>query len=273
MNPEPQCKHVKNHSSNRWRRLVLCLLFICSIFQATVIAQQRNSPQAILRQAELKRKPWPTMTLSANLRDSGTAGVTETDYQIFLEETKALVASSGPRTESGKLLLLESNDMWVYFPGTSNPIKITPLQRLSGSVSLVDITKLNWSTDYHIDSFQTVSIGNLNETESYLLTMQAVSDQIPYQKINLWIGKKDFHPLKADVYLASGKLFKSLVFEGFAVVAGKEICTVIEYIDHFNKGRKSVIKFSRIKEFKNIPENYFLKDNLRALSGKLDLTK
>ena len=35
------------------------------------------------------------------------------------------------------------DDMWVYLPDTSRPIRITPLERLSGDASNGDVARTN----------------------------------------------------------------------------------------------------------------------------------
>jgi hypothetical protein len=145
-------------------------------------------------------------------------------------------------------------------------MKITPLQRLSGSVSFVDIARLNWAADYSIDSFEAVKLTKDKNEVAYLLHLHAISPDISYRKINLWVDKNNKRPIKADIFLSSEKLYKTILFTKYQTIAGKEINTQIEFTDHFNKERKSVIDFSKLQPEKNLPEDYFIKEKLREVS-------
>jgi len=241
------------------------LLILPFVSPFALHAQQKINASEILRQAELKRMPWAQMSVCATLIDSNSTARTSTSYRVFFNGNKALVESTEPSTQKGNLLLLQNHEMWFYIKSTAQPMKITPLQRLSGSVSFVDIARLNWTIDYAIDSLENVKIGSDKKAEAYLLHLHALSPDISYRKINLWVDRNNKRPVKADIYLSSEKLYKTILFTKYQTIAGKEINTQIEFIDYFNKGRKSVITFSRIQLEKNLPDNYFIKEKLQEV--------
>src|SRR5258708_21713701 len=80
----------------------------------------------------------------------------------------------------------------------------------------------------------------------------------------------DKRPVRADIYLSSDKLYKTVMFTKYQTIAGKEINTQIEFADYFNKGRKSVINFSRVQRERALPENYFIKEWLPAVFKKMN---
>lgn len=232
-------------------------------------AQAKINPMEILRQAESKRIPWAQMSLYATLTDSGSSNPFVTSYHVFFNGNKALVECTEPLAQKGNLLLLQNHEMWFYIKSTAQPMKITPLQKLSGAVSFVDIARLNWVTDYSVDSFEMVKFDDKKQ-EAFLLHLRAVSQEISYGKINLWVDKNNRKPIKADIYLSSEKLYKTLLFTKYQIIAGKEINTQIEFTDHFNKDRKSVINFSKAQQEKNLPENYFIKEKLPEVSKTMN---
>jgi outer membrane lipoprotein-sorting protein len=243
---------------------VKLLLFFTAPFM--LYAQQKINASAILHQAELKRMPWEQMSLYATFIDSNSGASPGTSYHVFFDSNKALVACTAPSAQKGNLLLLQNHEMWFYIKSTAQPMKITPLQRLSGSVSFVDIARLNWTVDYSIDSFENVKVGRDKKEEAYLLHLHAISPDISYKKINLWVDKSSKRPVKADIYLSSEKLYKTIFFTKYQTIAGKEVNTQIEFIDYFNKGRKSVITFSKPQQEKNLPEHYFSKEKMPEVS-------
>lgn len=237
------------------------LLFATHI---SLCAQEKINAAEMLRQAGLKRMPWAQMSFDASLADSGNGGESITAYRVFINHDNTLVACTAPAVQKGNLVLLLNHEMWFYFKSTAQPAKITPLQRLSGAVSLVDITRLNWAADYIIDSV--ASTNDEKEKVTCLLYLHAASQDISYRRIHLWVTKKSNRPFKADIYLDSEKLYKTLLFTKYQVIDGKEINSQIQLIDHFNKDRKSVINFLHPRPETHLPEDYFMKEKLPAVS-------
>ena len=247
-------------------KLRLILFFIVPY---ALSAQSKVNGAGILRQAELRRMPWGEMSLYATLTDSGTAGSSSTSYRGFFNGNRALVSCTGPLAQKGNLLLLKDHEMWLYIRSTAKAMRITPLQRLSGSVSFVDMARLNWTEDYFIDSFEVVKLNGDHKVNAYLLHLHAVSLEISYRKIDLWVDMNNNRPVRADIYLSSDKLYKTVLFTKYQTIAGKEINTQIVFTDYFNKGRKSVINFSRVRRERALPENYFIKEWLPTVSKEM----
>jgi len=105
--------------------------------------------------------------------------------------------------------------------------------------------------------------------EAYLLHLRANGQAISYQKINLWIEKGSNRPIKEEVFLSSNKLYKTLFFTKYQTIEGKEINMEIAFIDYFNKGKKTLLQFSKPQIEKHLSADFFLKDKLPAVSNEL----
>lgn len=249
-------------------------LFILSLFTVTIVfttafisVRPEMTPAEILKQADLKRSPWTQMSMTAELLSSGKSGDTKSIYKVyFKDEISTLVAFVEPKFEKGNLLLMVQEDLWYYVRETRKPTRITPVQRLSGSVSYGDIARLGWSKDYNIVSSKEATLEN---QPVYLMELSAKSQGATYQKISLWIDKANFRPLKAEVYLLSGKLYKTLKFTKYQTMAGKDVNTQIEFVDHFTSGQKSTLDFTRIAQEKALPNRYFIKTSLADVSDEV----
>lgn len=232
-------------------------------------AQAKIDSAEVLRQAEKKRAPWENMSLIAQITDS-TAAIPAATYHVLLSDDNALVIFKKPETTKGNLLLMQKNDLWLYIGGTKQPAKITALQRLSGAVSYVDLARLNWSEDYKISSLGNMPLKMFqNEYETFLLHLVALSKENAYQKIDLWVNKQNKRPLQADIYLASGRKFKTIQFSKYETIGDKDINTQIVFTDHFAGNKQSVISYSDIKKEKMFPAYYFIKDSLPAVSREM----
>ena len=219
-----------------------------------------------LRRAELYRSPFSQMSLKATLKNPDSESRSVSTYRVFFkDEVKTLVAFLTPKFDKGNLLLMIKETLWFYAKNTSRSTRITPIQRLSGAVSYGDITRLGWSQDYEIkDKKNTTS----NEKKCFLLTLFAKSSGATYQSIKLLIDL-DSKPISAEMYLLSGKLYKTLKFTKFEMIHGKEINTQIEFVDHLNKDKVTTLTFTEIMPESSIPNQYFLNTSLPDLGDVL----
>jgi len=100
-----------------------------------------TEPEDVLRQADLKRGPWEKFTLNAQIFAEGK----QDSYRVFFKnDTKTLVYFRTPAPAKGNLLLMLADQLWFYVKDTRTPIRITPLQRMAGSVSYGDVARLFW---------------------------------------------------------------------------------------------------------------------------------
>lgn len=242
-------------------------LILTLILSSYIGHQSSFSPEEILLKAEKKRSPWSQMSMLAELNTVINSKEKQSIYKVFFKDSEnTLVAFKEPKFEKGNILLMVGEDLWYYVRDTKRPTRITPVQKLSGSVSYGDLARLGWSKDYTIDSHEE---STLNNASTYILNLHAKSQGATYQKIKLWIDKSSFKPVQAEVFLLSGKLYKSLKFSKYQTIAGEEVNTQIEFIDHFSKDQKSVLDFTQITQEKNIPNRYFIKTSLAVVSDEV----
>ena len=249
--------------------IYLAMAAISAAAMSFVFNKNEIVPIDVLKQAETFRVPWKGMSLVANILTDGEKADSH-KYKVFYQDNKTLVVFTAPEVEKGNLLLMNGNDLWFYVNSTNRPTRITPIQRLSGSTSFGDLARLSWSVDYNIVRVaDTIVKDQQVSTGIYKFELSAKSPGATYQKVTLWINKKDSHPMKSEVYLSSGKLYKTLQFNKYETVSSKVINTQITFIDHFNKNLKSVLTFSEIKENTNIPNRYFINTMLPEVSNEL----
>ena len=243
------------------------LLTALLIGPARVAAQE---PTDILEDADRQRAPWDSFSLAATIKSQGNRGEAVHRYRVYSKDKeKTLVSFLEPATEEGNLLLMVEDDLWYYVNDTRRPIRITPIQRLSGSVSYGDIARLNWTLDYEVEGLMedTISYGG-GEVQAKKLLLQAKSKGATYQRINLWVSQDEHTPLKAEVFLSSGKHYKTLFFTAYERVDGKRVNVQVKFIDHLKNDAESLLELSDF-EPRSIPDRYFLKTGLPELSHEI----
>ena len=89
------------------------------------------------------------------------------------------------------------NNMWIYFPSTRQPIRISPAQQLLGQVSNADVARVVYSIDYKAESVEEDTAG----TDKLLkLTLKAKTEGAAYGSIKLWMNKDSYKLNKAEFY-------------------------------------------------------------------------
>ena len=234
--------------------LVIGFLFTCAVVAAR--AQSPSSPdaEAILRRSDGYRNGWPSYSLHVKITsfESGKADE-EKLYDVSQKGTeKTYVEFMSPR-EKGQHLLMLSDDMWVYLPDTSRPIRITPLERLSGDASNGDVARTNYAADYTPTYLRTEKSG---ADTCYVLDLAARRKGATYQRILYWVRAQDDRPVKAEFYLTSGKRIKSASFDDFVTVQGRAQLRRMTLCDEIRRQSHSVLEYSGIAPH-SLPDKLF----------------
>ena len=224
----------------------------------------------ILKKADEFRSPWPNFIMIAHLSFEKLNEEKQEVFRVFTRDYfKSLVSYIDPAKERGNILLMVDDNLWYYVNKTQYPIRITPIQKLSGGASYGDVTRLSWSRDYNANMVgeQTVTVKE-QSYETWLLKLLARSNSATYHAIDLYIEKGTGYPRKAELYLQSGKKMKTLYFTAYQTMAGRMMNTKIEFIDHLSSDNVTTLTFSKV-QVKKSPDRFFLKSNLPSLNSEV----
>ncbi|MCX7957331.1 MAG: outer membrane lipoprotein-sorting protein [Endomicrobia bacterium] len=185
-------------------------------------------------------------------------------YVVFVKDaTKSLVKFTYPASEKGKKILMVENDMWISFPSTQKPIRISPQQRLVGDASNADIARVVYSIDYEIKKCSVEAIG---ENKYLRLELVAKTKSAPYGKIYLWVEKTTdtYCPIKAECFSSFDKLLKVVEYLEYQEIFGKRRPTLLKITSTLEKDKITFMKYTNFK-LETLPENYFQKDYIKYL--------
>jgi outer membrane lipoprotein-sorting protein len=174
-------------------------------------------------------------------------------YEVSQKGTdKTYVNFMSPR-EKGEHLLMLGDDMWVYLPDTSRPVRITPLERLTGDASNGDVARTNYAADYSPVFLRAEKVGAV---ECYVLDLTAKRKGATYQRILYWLRLPDARPVRAEFYLTSGKHIKSATFDEYAPSSGKELLRKLTLYDEIRRNSHSVLEYSGATP-RSLPDKLF----------------
>jgi outer membrane lipoprotein-sorting protein len=240
-------------------RTFLLVFFVCLVLACALVchgATPAGNPDAgaVLKRADAFRNGWPSYVLHVKITNFESDKADEEKlYEVSQKGTeKTYVEFLSPR-EKGQHLLMLGDDMWVYLPDTSRPIRITPLERLSGDASNGDVARTNYAADYTPVYLRTEKVGS---QECYVLDLTARRKGATYQRIHFWVRAEDARPVRAEFYLTSGKHIKSATFDDYMTVGGKNQLRRMTLYDEIRHNSHSVLDYSGIAP-RELPDKLF----------------
>ena len=221
--------------------LVTCALVCHAAPAATGTASVPDATE-LLKRSDAFRNGWPSFVTHVKITNFESGKPDEEKlYEVSQKGTdKTYVEFMSPR-EKGRHLLMLTDDMWVYLPDTSRPVRITPLERLSGDASNGDVARTNYAVDYTPAYARTEKLG---DTTCHVLELTAKRKGATYQRIVYWIRVEDARPVKAEFYLTSGKHIKSATFDEYANFDGKLLLHRLTLYDEIRHNSRSVLEYS-----------------------------
>jgi len=204
----------------------------------------------ILKKVDAYRSPYKHSQLEIKITayKNQQQGKTQ-KYRIYNQDDKSLVLILSGVDKNNRILLSDKG-MFVAVKNSSRAIRITPIQRLLGQASYGDLAGLSFSQHYTptiIDS----------KKDIITLELLAKKSSATYQKIILLVASDDYHPIKAVSYLASGKLYKQMIYK-----VKNKLVSSISYFSPKNKHKKTVMTFLSITA-KKLPKRFFSSRGMR----------
>ncbi|WP_319534769.1 outer membrane lipoprotein-sorting protein [uncultured Vibrio sp.] len=167
-------------------------------------------------------------------------------YHVYTRPNRESLVVFKSAVEAGQKMLMMGDNYWLQMPKSRRPIRITPIQKLLGEASIGDISTLTWSQDYQGEwkATETISV-SAHSIPAYHLVLTAKTAGASYQKIDLWLAKRDGFPIKADLYLRSGKLAKQAYYSR-ATNKAQDYVSEMTLLDSIQPSKKTVIEYQEI---------------------------
>ncbi|HUI65619.1 MAG TPA: outer membrane lipoprotein-sorting protein [Bacteroidota bacterium] len=246
----------------------LSYLFAVAVAAAQTAPQEARhaalppDPESLLQQSDLSRNGWETyevLTVITNYADGELTA--EGKFQTYIKGADKTLVKFLNVDVKGQFLLMLEDAMWIYMPNTRKPIRITPLQRLLGNASNGDVARTRYAGDYKA-TLKGEEV--LDGVPCYVLNLDAQREGATYHRVEYWVRQDDARPRKAEIYLTSGKHYKTIFYDAFAVSHGRLLLTQMTIYDRLREGSKTIMTFSSYTP-EDIPEKYFNKDYLEKL--------
>lgn len=248
----------------------LTLIFASAFFVAFGNLHAAPSAEEILVASDSIRNPGKpfsvTVTLTEFLNGKQVDTSTLTSYSRTQQvggQFSSLIRFVLPSRDTGKLMLKNGNDMWFYDPTNKATVRLSPQQRLLGQASNGDVATVNLAKDYKAQLLATEDVldGERKTRKAYKLGLSAVTPDVTYASIEMWVDVENNRPLKGRFFAESNRLLKTVYYRRFQSQLGAERPTESVIIDGLNPQAVTLMRFSDYSA-RAIPDNWMNRDYL-----------
>lgn len=239
-------------------------------FVVTALAHAATDAQAILADSDAVRNPIRPFAVTVTLLEYRNAKQTDTNtltvYSKADEKSgqyRTLLRFVAPDRDANKLMLKNGNDLWFYDPSSQASIRLSPQQRLLGQASNGDVVTVNLAKDYKAELLaeEDTADGEKQTRRAYKLGLSAVSPDVTYHRVEMWVDAASSRPIKARFFSESGHLLKTAYYRKYQPQLGRERPTEVVIIDGLDPSWVTVLRYSDYA-WRDVPDAWLQRDYL-----------
>ncbi len=241
-------------------------LFIMMFILAPPASATENVA-ALLKQADAFRLPAESVRVETQVElYKNDALDKERLYTVYVRPgRRSLVLMKSP-SEIGQKVLMLADQFWLLMPESQRPLRITASQKLLGEASTGDIASMTWSEDYdgvvkdEVDCPapppQLTEVATPAKPRRCLhLDLAQARAGVTYARIELYLEKGAKLPIKADLYVGSGKRAKEAWYASKPIEGHPRIMAML-LLDDIQPNRRTVVHYRSIVP-KAAPDEFF----------------
>ena len=246
------------------------IVFFVSLILGSGLALAAPGAQEILVASDAIRNPGRAFSVTVTLTEFQSGKQVDTSTLVSYSRTQAqggqfasLLQFVLPARDAGKLMLKNGNDLWFYDPTNKASVRLSPQQRLLGQASNGDVATVNLAKDYKatLAGEEDIQDGERRTRKAHKLALTAVSPDVTYASIEMWVDVENNRPLKARFFAESSRLLKTAYYRRFQPELGAERPTETVIIDGLNPQSVTLMRFSDYKA-RAIPDTWLQRDFL-----------
>ncbi len=189
----------------------------------------------------------------------------ERRYTVYVKPgRRSLVLMRSP-SEIGQKVLMLADQFWLLMPESQRPLRITASQKLLGEASTGDIASMTWSDDYdgsiagEADCPSPPAIlaepAAAKARRCLHLDLAAARSGVTYSRIDLYLEKATRLPIKADLFVGSGKRAKEAWYIA-KPIEGRQRIGAMLLLDDIQVNRRTLVTYRSIVP-KEAPDEFF----------------
>jgi hypothetical protein len=222
-----------------------------------------ETPAGILAQSDAQRTI-DDMSFEVRLSAYEGSQVTDTktlwgSMKIGADHNRVLMYFVDPASDRGRKLLVDGDAVYLLFVRTTNPIRLSPLEVLTGQASNGDVVR-TFARDYEVETMTEETREGAQDYHFSLVAKESVGDT-SYKRVQLWVEKSSLRLVYAEFYAASGVLLKKAFYRDYRSAMGKDIPFSVEVLAGDDATKRTVMTFDKVGR-KAVPETAFKRSYL-----------
>ena len=226
--------------------------------------------QSVLADSDTIRNPPKPFSVTVNLLEYRSAKQTDANTLTVYSKAddksgqyRSLIRFVAPERDANKLMLKNGNDLWFFDPASQASIRLSPQQRLLGQASNGDVVTVNLAKDYKAElaGEEDLTDGERVARRAYKLDLGAVSPDVSYHRVEMWVDTTTSRPIKARFFAESGRLLKTAYYRKFQKHLGHDRPTETVIIDGLDTSWVTVMRFSDWVK-REVPDAWLQRDYL-----------
>ena len=249
---------------------ISCFVVSFVFFLGSGGAVAAASPEEILAASDAIRNPGKPFSVTVTLTEFQNGKQVDTSTLTSYSRTQqvggqfsSLIRFVLPARDAGKLMLKNGNDMWFYDPTNKATVRLSPQQRLLGQASNGDVATVNLAKDYKaaLAATEDIQDGERKTRKAFKLALTAVTPEVTYATIEMWVDVENNRPLKARFFAESSRLLKTVYYRRYQSQLGADRPTESVIIDGLNPQAVTLMRFTDYVS-RPIPDTWMQKDFL-----------
>ena len=182
------------------------------------------------------------------------------------ENDKMMAKFTEPANIKGTGILMVGDDMWLYLPALGRVKRIAGSAKqgdfMGSDLTYEDMEALGsngFANDYEVELLGEEKL-EAYENETYLLKLIPTDEEISYSKLEMYVDKEIFLPLKINYYI-NDKLSKVLKTSNHKQVNDNYLAMVME-VEDIDKKSKTILKVKNVEFPEEIEDEIFTVRNL-----------
>ena len=233
------------------------------LFFLAAAAAHAATPEELLAQVDAQRT---VPNLSFVMTITSMDGEKALDYNTLWgyvqgvgSANRSLLSFVDPASVKGRKMLMDGNIVYLLFPRTTNPIRLSPLQVLTGQASNGDVVRTAFAADYDVASLTDATRDGVDCWQFSLALKPSRKDSY-YARVGLWVEKATLHPVYAE-FFSGDRMLKKAVYRDFRAAMGKQIPFLVDITDADSPNKHTTMAFVSVSQ-KSLPDTAFRRDYL-----------
>lgn len=232
--------------------LVTGLILVAGVLHALDAKYTKEYAESLLKTVDKSLYPEVyKSTITMTTIRAGRRPLSNTFDIVSKGTDKSLMKITSPARDKGKKILLNGDNLWMFMPDISRPIRLTAKQSFMGSTfSNEDLAESGWEDNYSAEITE-------QKGTMILVVLTAKKKDVAYAKITMWLDDATKIPEEMTYYGLSGKAIKKMKMSDVAKIGGLMRPTVMKMEDLLEEGSYTKVELKTMEALDSVPDYTF----------------